>query len=105
MISLFRKYSLVLSALLTAALLAVFAGLTDRFSADRLREQEASLQDSLERCIMACYALEGFFPPDLEYMEAHYGLSYDKEEFFVDYQPSAGNIRPDYIVIRTGKEE
>ena len=32
-------------------------------------------------------------------MEEHYGLSYDKSQFFVDYQPVAANIRPDYFVL------
>ena len=35
----------------------------------------------------------------LEYMEQHYGLTYDKKTFFVDYMPIAGNLYPDVTVI------
>ena len=35
----------------------------------------------------------------LSYMEEHYGLTYDKDLFFVDYQPIGSNIRPDVTVI------
>ena len=54
----------------------------------------------MERNIVHCYALEGFYPPSLEYMEEHYGLTYDKTLFIVNYQPIGTNIYPDYTVIR-----
>ena len=38
-------------------------------------------------------------------MEEHYGLSYDKDLFFVDYQPVAANIRPDYFVLLLKEEK
>ena len=49
---------------------------------------------------MQCYSIEGAYPESLEYMEEHYGLTYDKDVFFVDYQPIAGNLYPDYTVIK-----
>jgi len=64
--------------------------------------QEASLTKAMERNIVHCYALEGFYPPSLEYMEEHYGLIYDKDMFIVDYQPIATNLYPDFTIIRKG---
>ena len=49
-----------------------------------------------------CYALEGFYPPDLEYLKEHYGLTYDESSFVVEYQPVAGNIRPDVTILEKG---
>ena len=46
-----------------------------------------------------CYSIEGTYPPNLECLEAHYGLLYDKENFYVDYMPIGSNILPDVTVI------
>ena len=64
--------------------------------------QEASLIKAMERNIVHCYALEGFYPPSIEYMEEHYGLTYDKDMFIVDYQPIGTNLYPDFTVIPKG---
>ena len=64
-----------------------------------MSKQQESLETALARDITHCYAVEGFYPPSLSYMEEHYGLTYDKDLFFVDYQPIGSNIRPDVTVI------
>ena len=58
-------------------------------------------QSTLDRQqdIIHCYAVEGFYPPSLSYMEEHYGLTYDKDLFFVDYQPVGSNMRPEVTII------
>ena len=60
---------------------------------------------AMERDITACYALEGMYPPDLEYIRVHYGLTYPESRFYVDYRPIASNIRPDYAVIMLRQEK
>ena len=64
-----------------------------------IEKQQESLEKAIARDIVQCYAIEGQYPPSLEYMEEHYGLTYDKNTFFVDYQPIAANLYPDYIVV------
>ena len=61
--------------------------------------QEASLIKAMERNIVHCYALEGFYPPSLEYIKEHYGLVYDEDRFFVDYQAIGANLLPDVTII------
>ena len=58
-----------------------------------------SLSNALSRDIIHCYAVEGTYPPDLEYLEQHYGLLYDHDKFYVDYHPIASNIRPEYEIV------
>ncbi len=65
-----------------------------------LEKQKESLENALSRSISQCYAVEGVYPPSLEYLEEHYGLLYDKEIFFIDYQIFASNMLPDVTVIR-----
>ena len=43
--------------------------------------------------------MEGFYPPSLEYLEEHYGLTYDKERYRIDYQPVGSNLMPDMAVL------
>ena len=64
-----------------------------------IEKEQESLESAISRDIVQCYALEGMYPPSLSYMEEHYGLTYDKNVFFVDYQPIAANLYPDYTVI------
>ena len=63
------------------------------------QKQSESLENAIYRTIVHCYAVEGFYPPNLTYLEDHYGLSYDKDSFFVDYQTIASNIMPDVTII------
>ena len=58
-----------------------------------------SLEEALQREIVQCYVLEGHYPDSLSYLEEQYGFSYDKEQFFVDYQLLGANIMPDVTVI------
>lgn len=64
-----------------------------------LQKQQESLETALTRDITHCYAVEGYYPPSLEYIEEHYGLTYDKDLFFVDYRPVGSNMRPSVTVI------
>ena len=89
----------ILSVALSFAVLAAVSAGAGRMQRQHLEEQRESLEKGIERCITSCYALEGCFPPTLEYMEEHYGLHYDESVFFVDYRPVAANIRPEYFII------
>lgn len=63
------------------------------------QKQLESLETALTRNITHCYAVEGYYPPSLAYLEENYGLTYDKDLFFVDYQPVASNMRPNVTII------
>lgn len=65
-----------------------------------LQKQQESLETAVTRSIIQCYATEGTYPPSLEYLTEHYGLTYNQELFFIDYRPIGSNIMPDVTVIR-----
>ena len=90
---------LLLNVGITAAMLALVFFLSGRMQSQEQKEEQASLDQAMRRCITSCYALEGFYPPSLSYMKEHYGLHYDEDLFFVDYRPVASNIRPSYFII------
>lgn len=68
-------------------------------------KQLESLETALSRCIIQCYAVEGTYPPNLEYLKEHYGLTYNEDLFWVHYEPPFGsNMMPDYeIEVRSGQ--
>ncbi len=62
-------------------------------------EQTAHLERVIRRSVIQCYVMEGSYPPSLDYLKEHYGLSYDSSQFFVDYIPIGSNIMPDITII------
>ena len=47
----------------------------------------------------ACYAAEGIYPPNLEYLEEYYGLQIDETRYTVHYSAFAENLMPDITVL------
>lgn len=95
-----RPSSFSLSLLLFFLLLLLFWQGISYVGRSTTQKQEESLRTALERSVSQCYALEGIYPPSLSYLEEHYGLTYDKELFFVDYQAIGSNLLPDITIIR-----
>lgn len=90
------------SILLFIALFVFFLYMLGSISEDTLLRQEESLKVALNRGIVSCYCVDGTYPPSLDYLIEHYGLTYDENVFFVDYQAIGANIYPDVTVIRKG---
>ena len=57
------------------------------------------LEQVLHRTAVACYAVEGAYPPDVAYMRQHYGLVYDESRYTVHYEVFASNFMPDITVM------
>ena len=95
-----RPYLTIFSALCVVVLLFLFIKTVDNISQANDAEQTDILQKALTRSITACYALEGAYPPNIEYLTEHYGLTYDDAEYFIDYQYIGSNLRPDVTIIK-----
>lgn len=68
-----------------------------------LAKQEERLENSLMGSISHCYAVEGAYPPSLEYLIANYGLSYDTDLFLIDYEYCGDNLLPNYTILHKQK--
>ena len=75
---------------------AIFSNLA--LSDNSVRNREV-LEKALNRSISQCYALEGLYPPSLDYLIDNYGLTYDSEHYFIDYRFIGSNLRPDVTII------
>lgn len=93
-----RRRGLILSiaAFLLVLILAVM--LLGRAERRVDEERYVILENALRRAAVTCYALEGRYPPTLEYLVERYGVIVDTERFFVRYDIFAPNIMPDIAV-------
>ncbi len=62
-------------------------------------EKQAALEDAIMRSALHCYSLEGAYPSDITYLEEHYNLAINREDYIVFYELFASNIAPDVTVI------
>ena len=86
-------------AILLALILVAFTVFTHSINQTNASQEKEILQKAIDRSITQCYALEGVYPDNLSYLEDEYGLTYNKEHFFVDYQYIGSNLRPDITII------
>ena len=60
--------------------------------------QTQFVTDAVHNAALTCYAVEGAYPDDLEYLRAHYGLAYDEDRYLVTYSAFASNLLPEIYV-------
>lgn len=65
----------------------------------RQEEERRQLQEVLRKGCVACYATEGIYPPDLEYLKEHYGVQIDEKRYDIRYDLFAQNLMPDITVL------
>lgn len=87
------------SAAVFCMVMAVFILGISRVSEQTDARAAQTLEQALNRGIVHCYTIEGAYPESLQYLKDHYGLTYDEERFFVDYQVLGSNIIPEITII------
>ena len=60
--------------------------------------QTQFVYDAVHYAALTCYAVEGAYPEDLEYLRSHYGLAYDQDRYYVRYDAFASNQIPEIYV-------
>jgi len=68
-------------------------------------EMYTMVEQSVTRAAVQCYALEGEYPPDLDYLKENYGLNIDESKYLVHYQNMGGNLLPQIRVFAVGTAE
>lgn len=97
------QYRGLLSATLVFALLAVvfLIALVSTSQRSAARETEM-VSAAISRAIVTCYAVEGKYPPSLDYLYQNYGVSVDESRYAVYYDVVAANLMPSVQVTRIG---
>ena len=78
--------------------LLIFLAAVSRLEDGRQAEGKRQLETALRRTAVSCYASEGFYPPDVTYMQNHYGLQFDEDAYIIHYKLVASNWMPDITV-------
>ena len=60
--------------------------------------QTQFVYDAVRNAALTCYAVEGAYPEDLEYLRDNYGLAYDQSRYMVSYDAFAINQVPAIFV-------
>ncbi len=95
----FRALGRLAPAVFFLLVLALFLAGLNSLSGVTARQEAEGLENSIVQSAVHCYALEGFYPDSLTYLEDHYGLTYDREKYVVSYEVIGSNLMPDVSVI------
>ena len=93
---------IVLTIATCVALLALLLAGVNQIDTRSSNEQAASLKAAVLRAVVTCYAVEGRYPADVTYLQAHYGLTYNQQRFIVSLESFAENLLPDIAVLAKG---
>ena len=91
----------------TAVTIVIFAAIIGVFiygvntTAQRAdSENYKNTKANINRAIVACYAVEGKYPQDIQYLEKNYGLQIDHSKYAVDLQVIGENVMPINNLVR-----
>lgn len=63
------------------------------------RQGRQQLEDALRRGAVACYAAEGIYPPNVDYLVEHYGIQINEKRYAVFYEVVGENLMPQITVV------
>lgn len=92
----------LLTCAVFAAVLILFASAFVKLGSVQEDSENEMVYTAVKNAALTCYAVEGAYPQELEYLSAHYGLLYDADRFIVVYDAFASNILPDIVVLERG---
>lgn len=90
--------TIMISILMFCGILIILIVGTQQFK--RLeREQNLVLtENALKKSIIQCYAIEGFYPAEISYLEDNYNLMIDDKKYNIYYESFSSNIMPEFKV-------
>ena len=91
-------FAAVAFALLAAVVLLALGATARRGEASEIEMVTAAIQ----RGIVTCYAVEGKYPPSLDYLYSNYGIYVDTSRYAVFYDVFASNVMPSLTVTEIG---
>ena len=90
--------NLAVPVLIFAVVLCFLNSLSD-VNEGRKKEEKQQIEAAVKKAAVACYASEGVYPPDIEYIKNNYGILVDSDSFVVKYEFIGSNIMPDITIL------
>ena len=78
--------------------------LSGRISNNQQTAESEIVRQSIKDAAINCYAVEGAYPDDLEYLRENYMLAYNEDRYFVTYESFSSNHIPDIYVTERGAQ-
>ena len=92
----------VAAILIFVALIVGFILLVNGITNNGSTREMDIVRDAVKNASLTCYAVEGMFPENLEYLRQHYNLSYNEDKYVVYYNYLASNLLPSIDVVERG---
>ena len=89
----------IVIALLIVMLIGGTLALITQVSNAQRGAQTQLVEEAVRNAVLTCYAVEGAYPEDLEYLRKNYGLAYDTSRYMVTYDAFASNLVPQIYVV------
>lgn len=93
------------SIIFFAVAVGISVGSVKWFSGQADREGTDTLKSAIRRASVQCYAIEGRYPPSVQYLQDNYGIQIDEKRYYVFYNGFASNVMPDITVVEAKPEE
>ena len=100
-----KRFSFLIPMLLLLLILPLCLGYFSKEMGSKVSAESLEMMESaISRAAVECYALEGFYPPELSYLTVRYGIAVDETRYFVDYAFIGSNLMPDITVLPISEE-
>ena len=95
-----------LSALPVLMLTAVLflSSVTLELNYDKADYDRKKLEETLNNAAVGCYAVEGAYPPDIDYLIENYRVQVNSERYTVMYEIYASNLMPSNTVLENAEK-
>ncbi len=90
--------TILLFAVLGLAVFCLCKGV-DKMGSGQEAESLKQLDSSIRKATVTCYAAEGVYPPDIDYLKDNYGVQIDEDRFTVFYEIQGSNLMPNITVM------
>lgn len=99
-----RKHnrSLLAAGIVFLVVVVLFGALLASVTRQSSARETALLDSAIRRAVVTCYAVEGKYPPSLDYLSENYGVRVDETRYAVFYDVFAENVMPTVTVAAIG---
>ena len=105
MAKIIREHKFITICILAAVIAcAVTFDVTFYTDEEEMQAEARSIEDAVKERALQCYVIEDAYPESLSYLEKHYGLAVNKEDYKIIYTPFAENMPPQIKAIYKGKQ-
>ena len=95
---------IILPIALFLIVLALFVLAVSKIAGKSENEGMHLTEESIRRAAVQCYALEGVYPSDFEYLKEHYAVRPDESKYIIYYTYTASNLMPEIDVLSANAE-